>query len=201
MEESLWKVLLIEDDEEDFILTREILSEVKGARFNLVWKSTYEEGRQALKNGGFDIVLLDYELGPQSGLDLIREASLSGIKAPMILLTGRGNYEIDVEAMKSGATDYLSKNEVTPGTLERAIRYAILRKQNEEALLTAKEELEMRVRERTYELIRKNDDLVQEILERRRIHFFRTLLTIRSRTLLPVRDSGPIRSPYCAAHP
>lgn len=169
MEETIWNIILIEDDEEDYILTRETLSDVNRIHCRLDWKSTYEEGLQALKKKNYDVILLDYELGAYSGLDLMREAAALGIKTPIILLTGRGSYAIDIEAMKSGATDYLAKGEVTPRLLERTIRYAILRKQNEEALRAAKDELELRVRERTYELMRKNDDLVSEILERRRI--------------------------------
>ena len=169
MAERLWNVLLIEDDEDDFILTREVLSEAQGERFLLEWAPTYEAGRQALQNKNFDAILMDYDLGPQTGLELTREAARIGCKAPIILLTGRGNYEVDMEAMKAGATDYLAKNEVTPRLLERTIRYAIIRKQSEDALRAARDELEMRVQERTHELIRKNNALMNEVQERRRV--------------------------------
>jgi DNA-binding response OmpR family regulator len=169
MTERLCKVLLIEDDEDDYILTRETLAEVHGEKFQLTWASTYEAGWDALTSGEYDAVLMDYDLGPHTGLDLTREANLSGCKAPIILLTGRGNYEVDVEAMKAGATDYLAKSEVTPRLLERTIRYSILRKQNEDALLKTKEELEVRVQERTHELSENNIALLAEIQERRRI--------------------------------
>lgn len=168
-DDRLWKVLLIEDDEDDYILTREILSEANGERFQLEWAPTYEEGLKRLRGCNFDAILMDYDLGPQTGLDLTRKASEMGCKAPIILLTGRGNYEVDMQAMKSGVTDYLAKNEVTPRLLERTIRYAILRKQNEDALLKAKEELEARVQDRTRELIQKNNALMAEIQERRRV--------------------------------
>jgi signal transduction histidine kinase len=169
MTERLCKILLIEDDEDDYILTRETLAEVHGEKFQLTWASTYEAGWDALTSGEYDAVLMDYDLGPHTGLDLTREANLSGCKAPIILLTGRGNYEVDVEAMKAGATDYLAKSEVTPRLLERTIRYSILRKQNEDTLLKTKEELEERVQERTHELSENNIALLAEIQERRRI--------------------------------
>jgi PAS domain-containing protein len=70
--------------------------------------------------------------------------------------------------MKLGATDYLSKDEVTAPLLERTIRYAVERKKIEEALLRAHEELEMRVQERTHELAQANSILIAEIYERRR---------------------------------
>lgn len=169
MDETLWKILLIEDDEEDFILTRDILSEARGIKYQFEWVSTYDQGIEVLSRHPYDVILLDYELGLQSGIDLIREIRSKGIKTPVILLTGHGSYDVDLEAMKAGATDYLSKGDVTPRLLERTIRYAILRKQTEDELRAAKEELEQRVRERTYELMRKNDALVLENLERRRI--------------------------------
>jgi len=169
MEEHLWKVLLIEDDEEDYILTREILSDAGGVRFHLEWASNYIEGQKALQNGDYDAILVDYELGQFTGLDLIRSVSGSGYRAPIILLTGRGNYQVDVEAMHSGATDYLAKSEVTPRLLERTIRYAIMRKQNEDALRAARDELELRVHERTQELRQKNKALQEEVQERLKV--------------------------------
>jgi signal transduction histidine kinase len=102
-------------------------------------------------------------------MDLVRELAKIGCRLPVIMLTGRGNYEIDMEAMQAGVADYLAKNEVTPQLLERTIRYAIERKQREQALRQANDELETRVEERTAELIRKNEALQAEIEERRRI--------------------------------
>lgn len=164
-----FQVLLIEDDEDDYILTRETLAEVNGEKFQLTWAATYETGREALISGEYDAILMDYDLGTHTGLDLTREANQMGCMAPIILLTGRGNYEVDVEAMNAGATDYLAKSEVTPRLLERTIRYSILHKQNEDNLLKTKDELEMRVQERTSELQHKNEAMVAEIQERRKI--------------------------------
>jgi signal transduction histidine kinase len=121
----------------------------------------------------YDIAGDYYNLGDQNGLDLTREIRQRGYMLPIILLTGHGNYEIDLLAMKAGAADYLSKNESTPLLLERAIRYAIEHKQHEEALLyankqlaNAKSDLETRVQERTIELLRKNENLEAEIMRR-----------------------------------
>jgi len=164
-----WKILLVEDDREDYLLTKEMLAEARGRKYLLEWASDYESGKQAILLTSFDAILMDYDLGRKSGIDLTREVSALGCKSPIILLTGRGNYEVDMEAMQNGVTDYLSKSESTPSTLERAIRYAILQKQTEEELRAAKEELEARVQERTRELLNKNFDLEAEIKERKRI--------------------------------
>lgn len=164
-----WTVLLVEDDEDDYILTRHWLSEAKGSRFDLIWANTFKEVFATLDSTPLDAILVDYDLGAYSGMDLVRELAKIGCRLPVIMLTGRGNYEIDMEAMQAGVADYLAKNEVTPQLLERTIRYAIERKQREQALRQANDELETRVEERTAELIRKNEALQAEIEERRRI--------------------------------
>jgi signal transduction histidine kinase len=169
MADRSWRVLLVEDDKDDFILVKEMLNEARGKVYQLDWVSSYAAGRQAILTHQYHAILMDYELGPQSGLDLIRDVHANGCKAPIILFTGRGNYEIDVEAMQMGVTDYLSKSEVTPAVLERAIRYAILQKQTEEELRTARDELDLRVQERTRELTSKNLALEAEIAERQRV--------------------------------
>jgi len=169
MSDQHWKILLVEDDKEDYLLTKEMLSEAREHRYILDWASDYESGKQAVLSTFFDAILMDYQLGSRSGLDLTREFHALGCKAPIILLTGRGNYLVDMEAMQIGITDYLAKSEATSSSLERTIRYAILQKQNEEALRAAKEELETRVLERTLELTNKNTALETEILERKRI--------------------------------
>lgn len=169
MADRQWKILLVEDDEDDYILTRDMLSEARGKKYHLEWAASYDTGKEAILSKLYDAILMDYELGPRTGLDLTREVTALGCKAPIILLTGRGNYEVDLEAMQTGATDYLAKSEATSASLERSIRYAILQKQTEEALRAAKEELETRVQERTREITQKNLALEAEITERKRI--------------------------------
>ncbi|MCI0366112.1 MAG: PAS domain S-box protein, partial [Phycisphaerales bacterium] len=122
------KVLLVEDDEDDYILARGLLAEIKGSRFKLDWISTYEEGLKAMVANKHDVCLVDYRLGARNGIDLLRAAQEQGCQAPIILLTGQGEHEIDLMAMKAGAADYLVKGRLDSGLLERSIRYAIERK-------------------------------------------------------------------------
>src|SRR5689334_18115447 len=75
-----------------------------------------------------DVCLLDYRLGARTGVELLRAALEQGCKSPIILLTGQGEHEIDMEAMKAGAADYLVKGRLDAGTLERSIRYAAERR-------------------------------------------------------------------------
>jgi diguanylate cyclase (GGDEF)-like protein/PAS domain S-box-containing protein len=127
MKNSSIKVLLIEDDEDDYIITRNLFAEIDGREFQLEWVTTYDEAIAKLARQHHDICLVDYRLGQWSGLDLLRTAVVNGCDTPMILLTGQGDREVDVAAMRAGAADYLVKGEISARILERSIRYALER--------------------------------------------------------------------------
>ena len=133
MTETL-RILLVEDDEDDYVLARDLLSEIMDLTVELDWVTTYESGRTAISRDRHDVTLVDYRLGERTGLDLVREAVAEGCKAPIILLTGQNSRALDLQAMKAGAVDYLVKGEITAPLLDRAIRYAIERKEVEERL-------------------------------------------------------------------
>ena len=122
------KVLLIEDDEDDYILTRSLLSEIKGWQFDLEWINNFASGLDTMARSEHDVCLLDYRLGAQNGIELLRAGLERGCQAAIILLTGQGEREIDLEAMRAGADDYLIKARLDAGLLERSIRYAVGRK-------------------------------------------------------------------------
>jgi len=128
------RVLLVDDDEDDYVLTRDWFCEMEGARFELEWVASYDAALNAIAHHHHDVYLFDYRLGERNGLELLREAIAKGCKAPIILLTGQGDHEIDVEAMKAGAADYLDKSQLGAPLLERSIRYAIERKQAEQKI-------------------------------------------------------------------
>jgi len=119
------RVLLIDDDEDDYILTRELLSEVKVREYALDWAPSYEEGLRAAEQREHHVCLVDDCIGEKGGVELIREARESFLTTPMILLTGQGDHDVDVEAMQAGATGYLVKDETPAARLERTIRYAV----------------------------------------------------------------------------
>lgn len=128
------KILLVDDDEDDFLITRDLMSQIRERRHHLDWISNYDDGLAAVKRGEHDLCLLDYRLGERTGLELLREAGSFDTCPPIILLTGQGDQEIDIEAMKAGAADYLIKSKLTTDTLERAMRYAIERKRGQATL-------------------------------------------------------------------
>src|SRR6516164_1509176 len=125
---GLIKILLVEDDEDDYIIARDLLAEIPGHRFTLDWVNTYSKGLASMVLNQHDVVLVDYRLGAENGITLLRAAIERGCQAPIILLTGAGQHEIDLEAMQAGAADYLVKAGLRSDTLERSIRYAIQRK-------------------------------------------------------------------------
>ncbi|OKH15603.1 hybrid sensor histidine kinase/response regulator [Fischerella major NIES-592] len=134
MKNNLIRVLLIDDDEDDYILTRDWFKEFQVATCTLEWVDNYQAGRDAIASGQYDVYLVDYRLGDGNGLELLREAVDHGCTAPIIFLTGQGDREIDIEAMKAGAADYLEKSQLAAPLLERSIRYALERKQNEQKI-------------------------------------------------------------------
>ncbi len=119
------KVLLIDDDEDDFVNIRDLLGDIKTVHYKLTWKADYREGLESLLTGSYDACLLDYQLGQSSGIDLITEANQAGSTCPIILLTGHSDFDLDLRAMQVGASDYLIKNQITSALLERAIRYSM----------------------------------------------------------------------------
>ncbi|MEA2631346.1 MAG: hypothetical protein QOE66_1565 [Chloroflexota bacterium] len=161
------RVLLVEDDEDDYLLTRDLLREIygDGGRFHLDWETDYDAALAAIRRDRHDIHLIDYRLGSRNGLDLLREAVGRGCTAPIILLTGQGDRGIDLDAMRVGAADSLIKGTIDAEAMERSIRYAIERKRTEEALRRSGAELERRVRERTAELAMANDELRRRVEE------------------------------------
>lgn len=128
------RVLLVDDDEEAFHLTRAVLDRIPSATFQLDYANSFEEGAEVVAREEHDVCLVDYMLGGRSGIDLVREARASLNRTPMILLTGKGRWEVDVEAMEAGAWDYLEKEQVDPDAVERTIRHALERARREAAL-------------------------------------------------------------------
>ena len=154
---SVIEILLVDDDEDDFILIRDLLSEVEKAHYTVDWVPHFEEAIEALTHGDYDICLLDYRLGRHDGLEILKLIEPETISMPIIFLTGQGDYEVDTMAMKAGVEEYLSKDGINPSLLERVIRYAIERKKSKTALNKAYAEMEQKVLSRTAELSEANE--------------------------------------------
>lgn len=133
------RCLLIDDDQAAFKLTRAIMDQIPWAEFHLEWLPTSQEGELAMSHREHDVYLVDYLIGDDSGIDLVRRARQKGNRAPMILLTGKGRHDVDLEAMEAGISDYLDKSRVDPNLLERSIRYSMERARGEAALRASEE--------------------------------------------------------------
>lgn len=83
------KVLLIDDDNDDYILTKDVFTQLP-SKYSLSWVNSFEKGLSAIRNKEFDVYLLDYQLGNGNGLQLLAEAINSGCREPIIMLTGKG---------------------------------------------------------------------------------------------------------------
>src|SRR6476620_6076199 len=121
------KILIIDDDEDDFFITSEYLKQIQEYQLQIDWCYKFNEALQLLKERKYNIFFVDYRLGARTGLDFLKEAVRLDVEEPIILLTGKGNKDVDIEAMQMGATDYLVKTELTTDKLERCIRYSLER--------------------------------------------------------------------------
>lgn len=121
------RILIVDDDEDDFFITSDYLNGIPEANLEIKWASQYNVALQMMVNHEYDLYFVDYRLGAKTGVDLLKEAIAKKCEEPIILLTGKGNRDIDREAMRIGAFDYLVKSELNSEKLERTIRYALER--------------------------------------------------------------------------
>ncbi len=121
-------ILIVDDDEDDFLIIRSLLADISAHSFALDWAPTFEQGLQYLVEDKHELCLVDYRLGIENGIQLMAEAKKAGFSGPMILLTGVQNDAIDQAASNAGAVDFLVKEDLTAELLGRAIRYAVARR-------------------------------------------------------------------------
>jgi len=132
--DQLLRVLLVEDNPGDVGLIRAALEE-SATEFEIDTVTSAQSCRRALETGRYDVLLLDYSLPGETGLDFLRSVGRKEKVPPVIMLTGQGDELIAKDAIISGASDYCSKLRITSETLTRTILEAI-----EKARLQAEEE-------------------------------------------------------------
>jgi signal transduction histidine kinase len=134
MNSTAIRILFVEDDEDDYVLMKNMLFRIETTKYDLHWVQTYDAALEKIDKNHYDVCLLDYFLGERSGLDLLGELRDRKPEMPVIFVTGQGNYEVDMEAMRAGASEYLVKGEIGGPLLERSIRYAIAQKAAEQRI-------------------------------------------------------------------
>ncbi|MCK5533385.1 MAG: EAL domain-containing protein [Halopseudomonas aestusnigri] len=120
-----WRLLLVDDDEDDFVITRNLLRESAQELVTLDWCDSFQQGLEVICRQEHDLYLVDYRLGSDTGLELIHQARQAGVSGPIILLTGQGDARLDASAIEQGAADYLVKGQFDSQQLLRSVRYAI----------------------------------------------------------------------------
>lgn len=136
-------VLLVEDSPTDVLLTEEALSET--SRFRLKSSTRLAEALRLLSEHHFDVVLLDLGLPDSQGLQTLRRLRESHAKVAVIVLTGRDDEEMALQALQEGAEDYLVKNQADGWILRRAIPFAVERAQISERLQESEERFRLLV--------------------------------------------------------
>jgi signal transduction histidine kinase len=174
------RLLLVDDDHDDYVLTRDLLAESVHNRYQVEWISSYDEALEAICRDEHDVYVFDYVLGDKTGLQLLEEARCKNCPGPVILLTGQSDEAVDRAAMEAGAADFLEKSRIDSTLLERSIRYVLQQKRH-------KAELERKVAERTTELAEANDALKKADL--RKDEFLATLAHELRNPLAPIRNA------------
>jgi two-component system, NtrC family, sensor kinase len=149
------KILIIEDDEDDAFYIKDLLKEGLGKPAPIIdHHSSIGSRLKTLNPFQYDLAMFDYRLGEKNGIELLRSFREQGCDIPIILFTGQGDQEVAVEAMKAGATDYLTKGKLSTESVTQSIRYALglrkeeaLRKQTEEKLKKSHVDLTLAHRE------------------------------------------------------
>ena len=122
--DEVFRILLVEDDQVDRMAVRRALQR-GGIRAELQEAADMDEALGAVAESAFDCVLLDFNLPGQDGLRVLRALRQGGLDVPVVMLTGQQDTETAVELMKGGASDYLTKESLTPDALAQTLRHAI----------------------------------------------------------------------------
>jgi two-component system sensor histidine kinase/response regulator len=168
MQETL-RILIIDDDKVDRMAVCRALKTIE-ANCEVSEAEDYQSAIASLEQYSFDCIFVDYRLPDKDGLAIVKELRNNGLKTPLIVLTGQGDEQIAVEVMKAGASDYLSKFNISPGRLVKTLQNAIrIYKAEQEAAIANQQKIV---------LARQKDDFVS-----RMTHDLRTPLVAANRML------------------
>lgn len=122
------RVLLVDDDEDDFLIIKKTFQQIEDSPFELEWVADYDTAKELILADKHDVYLIDYRLGEHNGLELLRIAMPEKRVQPFILLTGVGNESVEWKSLELAASDYLVKGAFNAQLLSRTLFYALQRK-------------------------------------------------------------------------
>ncbi|HML05475.1 MAG TPA: response regulator [Methanobacterium sp.] len=168
------KVLLIEDNDADARLIKEMFKEISKPKYELIHFINLQEGLKALDKDTFDILLLDLSLPDSKGLETFEKAHEYDPKIPIVILSGLDDEEVAIKAVRQGAQDYLMKGDVNNRILSRALNYAIERKNVEKDLIESQNDLIDLIKKYTEELKKRGVGKIDGVEKRldEKIHSF-----------------------------
>ncbi len=137
MKKNSIRVLLIEDNEEDVLIIKSMLSEINPELYQLDWAATLCEGKIKLQEQEPDIILLDVSLPDSNGFEGVEVLQSLKPAIPIIILTGYSDRAGASVAIQKGAEDYLNKGHISVALLERTVQYSIERKKVKSELALA----------------------------------------------------------------
>jgi signal transduction histidine kinase len=156
------RILLVEDNPGDARLLQELLREARSLDGELHHVDRLSSAQARLAGGEYDVILLDLSLPDAQGMMTVRGALSAAPDVPIVVLTGLNDESVAVQAVQSGAQDYLVKGQVEPALLSRAILYAIERKQLERERLKLLE-LEQQARSRAEDAVQARDRVLRVV--------------------------------------
>lgn len=119
------RILFIEDNDDDYALTEHSLKKNMKQAVTFERASNWLEGLTSLRNNTFDVVLLDYFLPDRNGLEIMKLLRKENINVPVIMLTGAGDENVAIDAMKEGVHDYIIKENLNTEKLSESINKVV----------------------------------------------------------------------------
>ena len=170
MENTEYKILLIEDNPVDAQLVRKLLGKEKKISFNLKCCGCLDAGLKLIAKYSFDAILLDLGLPDSQGLETFLRVQAASPMVAIIVLTGSVDTKLAIKTLQKGGQDYLVKGAIGGNTLSRIIRYAIERKHGEIALRSALREKEVLLKE-IHHRVKNNMQIIYSLLNIQSRHF------------------------------
>ncbi len=167
------RILIADDDENDFLLVSDLLRRgLPEVDLVLDQARTANEATVLLTTSHYDLLLIDYRLGPDNGLELLQKLRRQGLPAPVVFISDQGDEQVAILAMKAGATDYLPKSKLSEAALRLAVRYALNLKKKDNVLRHAREA--MRASEERFRALVENSSDVLTLIDRNGIVLYQS---------------------------